>query len=598
MIRALALPFRLLRGEPRLVAGFASASLGRAACNAATILLIHEFLADVLGSRSGLAARLGIDLSLWGLVGLLMGVQLAGVFLAYRTRLTEQRILAVVELGTMDRLIRHMLNLSVGFFEGRTHGDLVQTVRQDVAHLRSVTMSAAALLLEAMQAAGLIAVAVHLSPRLAVWAFVLVPLAAVPITVVARRTLARSFGIRRQSVVVFDMLLQLLHGIRIIKIYAAGQAEADRTVSRARQYFQELVEMERVRALASVALDTMGSVNTVIVVIAGGMQVKSGALGWAELLAFLLAVRAVQGPLNNMNTAYLEIQRHGASAASIDALLGRVSEIRDRPDARPMLTPPRIITVDGVGFEINGSTVLENVSFQVTAGETLGIVGPSGAGKTTLLNLLARFYDPNSGAISCDGEDLRNLRLAALHRNIAIVTQDPFLFVGSVADNIRRGRPEASDVEIETAAREAEIHDDIVAMPEQYQTVIGHGGRALSRGEAQRVNIARAILKNAPILLLDEATSSLDSYSEARVQRAVDRLSAGRLVFSIAHRLSTLRNASRILVLESGRVVGLGKHDELLSTCPTYRRLWSAQSQAGSADWVPERPVEAGEARG
>lgn len=598
MTRALSLPFRLLRGEPSLVAGFASASLGRAAFNAATILLIHEFLSDVLGSRSALAARLGIDLSLTGLVGLLLGVQLAGVFLAYRARLTEQRILAVVELGTMDRLIRHMLNLPVGFFDGRTHGDLVQTVRQDVAHLRSVTISAAALFLEAMQAAGLIAVAVSLSPRLAVWAFVLVPLAAVPITVVARRTMTRSFGIRLKSVVVFDMLLQLLHGIRIIKIYAADTAEADRTLSWARQYFEELVEMERGRALARVALDTMASVNTVVVVIAGGLQVKSGALGWAELLAFLLAVRAAQGPLNNMNTAYLEIQRHGASADSINALLARVSEIRDRPDARPMPTPPRVITVDRVGFEISGATILEDVSFRIEAGETLGIVGPSGAGKTTLLNLLARFYDPLSGAIACDGEDLRDLRLADLHRNMAIVTQDPFLFAGSVADNIRRGRPGASDLEIEAAAREAEIHDDIIAMPERYETVIGHGGRALSRGEAQRVNIARAILKNAPILLLDEATSSLDSYSEARVQRAVDRLSDGRLVFSIAHRLSTLRNATRILVLESGRVVGLGKHDELLVTCPTYRRLWFAQSQSGAPDRDPLPLIEAGEAHG
>ncbi|HUP60090.1 MAG TPA: ABC transporter ATP-binding protein [Thermoanaerobaculia bacterium] len=595
MIQALSLPWRLLRGKPALVTGFALASIGRAALNASTILLIHEFLAAVLGSGNGWATRLGFELPLWGLVALLLGVQLAAVLLTYQSRLAEQRILAVVELGTMDRLIRHVLTLSVGFFDRRTQGDLVQTIRQDVANLRSVTMAAAALLLEAMQAAGLIAVAVSLSPRLAVWAFVLVPLAAVPITIVARRTLARSFGVRRKSIVVFDMLLQLLHGIRIIRIYGADSSEADRTVHRARQYFDELLQMERTRALARVALDTMASINTVVVVIAGGLQVRSGVLGWAELLAFLLAARAVQGPLNNMNTAYLEIQRHGASSASIDALLRRVSETRDRPDARPMLTPPRLLSVHDVGFTVNGSTVLENVSFEVAAGETLGIVGPSGAGKTTLLNLIARFYDPTSGAISCDGVDLRDLRLADVHRGMAIVTQDPFLFAASVADNIRRGRPGASDDEIESAARAAEIHDDIVAMPEQYQTAIGHGGRALSRGEAQRVNIARAILKNAPILLLDEATSSLDSYSEARVQRALDRLMAGRLVLSVTHRLSTLRNVSRILVMENGRVVGLGKHAELLHTCPTYQRLSDAQTHGGALERVS---ADTGEVRG
>lgn len=228
--------------------------------------------------------------------------------------------------------------------------------------------------------------------------------------------------------------------------------------------------------------------------------------------------------------------------------------------------------------------MLENVSFTVNAGETLGIVGPSGVGKTTLLNLVARFYDPTSGAVKLDGEDLRNFRLRDVYGMLAIVTQDPFLFSTSIRDNILCGRLDASQEEVEAAAHAAEIHDEILAMPAGYDTVVGQGGRSLSRGEAQRVNIARAILKNAPILLLDEATSSLDSYSEARVQRAVDRLVAGRMAISVAHRLSTLRNASRILVLEQGRVVGLGTHQHLLATCPTYVRLWEAQEVYRSDD--------------
>lgn len=596
MIQALRLPLRLLRGEPALVTAFALASIGRAALGSCGILLIHEFLVAVLGRDDGWASRFGVAVPLWGLVALLLGAQLGAVLLTYQSRLAEQRILAVVELGTMDRLIRHLLTLSVGFFDHRTHGELVQTVRQDVANLRSVTMAAAALVLEALLTIGLVAVAVSLSPRLALWAFLLVPLAAVPITIVARRTLAHSYGVRRRSVVVFDMLLELLRGIRILKIYRAEGSEADRTMDRARQYFDELLRMERTRALARVALDTMASVNTVVVVIAGGFLVRSGGLGWAELLAFLLAARAVQGPLNNLNTAYLEIQRHGASAANIEELLAKVSETRDRPDARPLTSPPRRLELHNVGFSLNDSIILENISFQVAAGETLGVVGPSGAGKTTLLNLIARFYHPTAGTISCDGVDLRDLVLADLHQHIALVTQEPFLFAASVADNIRRGRPGATDREVEAAALGAEIHDEIVAMPDRYQTVIGHGGRTLSRGEAQRVNIARAILKDAPILLLDEATSSLDSSSEARVQRALDRLMVGRLVVSVTHRLATLRNASRILVLENGRVAGLGTAAELLQTCPTYRRLAEAQS-AGSPEPVSRSVVAAGTVR-
>lgn len=585
MKRSIALPIELLRREPSLLTRFAAASLGRAALTGAGILLIREFLAAVLGQSAGFASlvqRYGIRLSLWSVVGLLLVAMLGSALMTYSARINEQRIVAVVELGTMDRLIRHILSLSVGYFDRRTHGEIVQTIRQDVTHVRMVVLSAANMLLDALQAIALMVAAIMLSPRLAFWAFLLVPLAVLPIAIVARKTLVRSFGVRRKSVAVFDMLLQLLHGIRIIKIYEAEKAEADRTIDRARGYFDELVDMERVRALARVALESLAGISMIIVIIAGGFQVMAGRIGWPELLAFLMAARAVQGPLQSINQSFMEIQRHGASLASVDQMLRERAEVRDLPDARPLLHAPHTISVRNLGFAFGAAPVLQDVSFNVHAGETLGIVGPSGSGKTTLLNLLARFYDPTSGAVLFDNEDLRGFRLTDLHDKVAIVTQDPFLFTTSIADNIRRGKPTATDAEVEEAARAAEIHDDIMAMPQGYETRVGHGGRTLSRGEAQRVNIARAILKNAPILLLDEATSSLDSYAEARVQRAIDRLVVGRLAISVAHRLSTLRNASRILVIENGVVVGLGTHAELLRDSPTYQRLWEAQAHSGS----------------
>ncbi|MGH9960790.1 MAG: ABC transporter ATP-binding protein, partial [Pyrinomonadaceae bacterium] len=307
-----------------------------------------------------------------------------------------------------------------------------------------------------------------------------------------------------------------------------------------------------------------------------------------ELLAFFLAMRAAQGPIKNLNSAYLDVQKYSASVFHIEQLLQEKPEIQDRKDARSFSRLPLSITADRVDFTFNQKPVLQNVSFAVQSGETLGIVGPSGAGKTTLLSLVARFYDPTHGRVMLDGEDLRNLRLQDIYANLAIVTQDPFLFSTSIRENILCGRPDATQNEVEAAARAAEIHDEIMAMPDGYETVVGQGGRALSRGEAQRVNVARAILKNAPILLLDEATSSLDSYSEARVQRAVDRLAEGRLAISVAHRLSTLRNATRILVLEQGRAVGLGTHKELLANCPTYLRLWEAQGSYTSSEVLPD----------
>lgn len=580
-----------MRREPALAVRFVAASLGRAAFVGASVLLVREFLGGVLGRDAGVARRIaeayGAGAALWGVGAALVVTQLGAAALAYAAQVSQQRIVAVVELGTMERLIGHLLGLSAGFFDRRTHGDLIQTVRQDVSQLRAVAVAAATALLDSLHAIALIAAAAIMSPLLALLAFVLVPLAAFPVYLTARRTLARSFGVRRKGVILFDVLLQLVRAIRIIKVYEGEQTEGGRIVQRARHYFDELIAMERTRAFARVSLESLAGLSLVIVIIAGGLQVLRGTLGWPELLAFLIAARAAQGPLNNVNTSYMEIQRYGASVAQIDALLAERPEVRDRAGATPIATPPTRIAVEGVGFAFGDTPVLDGISFTVRAGETLGIAGPSGAGKTTLLGLIARFYDPARGTVTFDGRDLRDLPLADVYRQIAIVTQDPFLFASSIRENIRCGRPGASDAEVEAAARAAEIHTETLAMPDGYDTVVGHGGRTLSRGESQRVNIARAVLKNAPILLLDEATSSLDSFSEAKVQRAIDRLAAGRMTIAVAHRLSTFRGATRILVLESGRVAGLGTHAELLRDCVAYRRLWEAQA-AGAPQTAPD----------
>lgn len=550
---------------------------------AATILLIREFLAGVLGQGQGFGVSVGADSALWITVALLLVVSLSAAAFDYDAQVTQQKIVKAIELGTMERMIRHLLVLSVGFLDRKTHGELLQSIRQDVTQMRMVVLSTARIVLEVFLTTGLLAVAMSFSLALSLWAFILVPLAALPIYILARRTLARSFGVRNKGVALFDALLQLVRGIRVIKMYQGEEAEGERTVGRARSYFDELIEMERVQAFARIVLESLAALNVVVVIIVGGYSVMSGRLGWPELLAFLLAMRAVQGPLNNLNSAYMDVQRYAASVFHIEQLLQEKPEIQDRKDARSLTAVPSSITADRVDFTFNQKAILEDVSFTVQAGETLGIVGPSGAGKTTLLSLIARFYDPSDGRMMVDGDDLRNLRLQDIYSKLAIVTQDPFLFSTSIRENILCGRPDATQEEVEAAARAAEIHDEIMAMPDGYQTVVGQGGRALSRGEAQRVNVARAILKNAPILLLDEATSSLDSYSEARVQRAVDQLAVGRLCISVAHRLSTLRNASRILVLEQGRAVGLGTHKELLENCVTYRRLWEAQGRTVSS---------------
>lgn len=574
---------RLLSEHPGLVAAFVFTSLGRTALTALSFLLIREFLGGALGETGSRAARAyGPDAALWAMGILLLLSHFGSTALTYASKVNQQKLVKVIEVNTMERLIVQLLGLSVAFFDRHLHGDLVQTVRQDVVQLRVLTIAAAKLVLESLQVVGVVAAAVILSPALALWAFLLVPLALGPIALIARRTRARSFGVRHADILLFDVLLQRLGSVRITKVYSGERAEAARMIGRARRYFDELIAMERVRSLSWVVLDSIAGLGLVIVVLVGGYQVLRGTLDWPALLAFLLAARSVQGPISNVNTSLMEIQSNRASVARIDALLAETPEIRDLPGARPLPGRPTRVALEGVSYSINGVPVLDGVSFSLAAGETLGIVGASGAGKSTIFDLVARFRDPDAGAVTFDGHDLRTVPLADVHGSIALVTQDPVVFTTSIRENIRCGRPGASDAEVESAARVAEIHGDVSRMPDGYDTVVGSGGRALSRGEAQRINIARAVLKDAPVLLLDEATASLDSHTEARVQRAIDRLVTGRLTICIAHRFSTLRNADRVLVLEGGRSVGLGTHAELLERCPTYQRLWWAEADSGA----------------
>jgi subfamily B ATP-binding cassette protein MsbA len=488
----------------------------------------------------------------------------------------------------MERLVHHLLSMSVLMIERQSPGDLIEAVREDVQRLRTALVAIATIVVRSLTATALVASAIWLSPRLAAVSFPVLAIALGPMAFVARRVRRRTFGLRRNAYRVFDVLLQMLRGIRVIKVYRGERAEADRASGHMRTYFGELLSITRNTAFAQSALEAVGGFSLVIIVIVGGFQVLGGVLTWPALLAFLMAIRATQGPIAQMNQQYLLLQRSSAALHRLHQLFNVQSSPRDAADAEPLERPIEHVAFDRVSFAYEaGTTALSDVSFNVSRGEVLGIVGPSAAGKTTLLNLTARFFDPTRGAVLVNGRDVRRYRLADLYEQIAIVTQDPFLFSTTVRENIRCGRPDASDAEVEAAARAAEIHDDIVALPTGYDTPIGMGHRGLSGGQIQRVNIARAILKNAPLLLLDEATSSLDSIAEERIQRAITRLMHGRTTLVVAHRLSTLRNATRIAVLDAGQVVSIGTHDELFLRSGLYRRMWNAQSTSHTTTPAP-----------
>jgi ATP-binding cassette, subfamily B, bacterial MsbA len=584
----------LFRHEKRLLLRFLAAAIGRAAASTLVVLVIQRFLSGALGgdARAGivgrLAARLGPGATLVVLGGLLFSCQVAASLCNYANIVAQLQIGKVVELGMLARLIRHLLALSVPFFDRQSHADILQAVRDDVAQLRLTVRALANMFLETSLFLSLLAGAVSLEPRLALCSLAAVPAAALPIFYLAKRALARSHRARALSYVLSDIILQILRGIRIIKAYRSEEAQAEASITQGRLYFDTVIHDHRSRALASIVMDSLAGLVIVSIIIFGGYRVLHGETSWPTLLSFVMAVRAMYGPINNLNTHYVELKAMSASVQRLAEILAARPEVEERLGAAPFAGPPRAIAFERVGFSYGDGPVLEDVSFEVRAGETIGIVGPSGGGKSTLLNLLARFYDPGAGRVLLDGRDLRDLRLADVHAQMALVTQEPFLFSASVRDNIRVGRPGATHAEVEAAARSAFIHDDVEALPRGYDTPLGVGGRELSGGQRQRLTVARALLANAPVLLLDEATSSLDSVAEAEVQRAIDRLMSGRTSFVVAHRLSTLRHADRILVLDRGRVVGFAPHAELLRTCPTYRRLWDTQ-QIGR-DTLPAEP--------
>ncbi len=564
-----------------LLLRFVLTSLVRSVFSMAILVLMQQFLAGVLAGQGGLAGylagRLGRTPALYAVAALLFFSYLASSALTYGAQVAEQRLVRAFELGLLDRLVRHLLTLSVGFFERQSHGDLIQAIRMDVTHARDAAAACVAMALEATLAAGYLAGAIWISPKLSAIVFVVMPVVVAPILLFARRSMHKSFAIRRRASALYDSVLEILRGIRVIKVFRTEESQRRRIERQARLYFDVCMEITRAQSLGRMLLESVAGLSVVLVVIVGGFEVLHGNLGWASLLAFLMAVRSIHSPLQNVNSAFMEFQSHAASVDRVVSLLGERQEIADGPRALPGNGSPTIIRFENVSFRYGEGPTLQDISLEVRAGETLGVAGPSGAGKTTLLSMVARFFDPQSGRITWDGNDLRELRLAELHHSIGLVPQSPFLFSGTVAENIRAGRPGASDREVADAARSAEIHDEIIALPDAFGTRIGPGGRALSEGQAQRINVARALLKNAPILLLDEATSSLDSLSESKLQRAVEAAVRGRTTFVVAHRLSTLRHATRILVLRNGRCEGLGTHAELLSSCPLYAEMWHAQ---------------------
>jgi ATP-binding cassette, subfamily B, bacterial MsbA len=480
-----------------------------------------------------------------------------------------------------DKLYGHILGQSAGFFARHTTGQLLSRVSNDVAQVqRAVSETAGDLLQESLALVGYAGLLIYRDARLALVCMTGAPLVVYPLVRLGHRIRKTARRSQEALELMSHVGTETFSAHRIVKAFGAEERETIRFRSALQHLYRTNMRVVAALSVLPPSMEFLGGVGLALALWYGSDQITAGRLTIGEFTSFIMALLLMYAPAKKLSRVNANMQQTIAAADRIFEMMDTHTEVAESPSARPMRPFASEIDFRDVSFayeDAHPRATLRGLSFRVPAGQMVAIVGRSGAGKTTLVNLIPRFFDVSGGGIYVDGRDIRDVTLKSLRAQVGIVTQETVLFDDTIANNIAYGSLTATTGEIEAVARAAHAHEFIIGAPNGYQTRIGERGQKLSGGQRQRVAIARALLKNAPILILDEATSSLDTESELLVQDALATLMLNRTSFVIAHRLSTIMRADAIIVLERGRIVEIGQHDELLGRGGVYASLYQMQ---------------------
>ena len=486
-----------------------------------------------------------------------------------------------ITLTLRNDAYRHMSVLSLDFYQQRETGNLMSRITQDVGRLRDfIAEGLQDIIGDSMALVFMCIIMFAYSWQLALWVLLPIPLIVLFSFYFGHKMHKVFHVLWRRYAGISTILASTIPGIRVVKAFTREKYEVDRFQEQTHQVFEGEMNAAKLWTLYQPIMTFLTYIGTVLIWLIGGRQILNGELTLGEITLFMTYMTQFLQPVRTLAQMNRRFLRAATSAERVFEILDTPPSVASRKDAIDFPNMRGQVEFRDVFFSYDGEkNAINGVSFTTKPGEMIGLVGHSGAGKSTLINLVTRFYDPNEGEILIDGHDSRDIELKSLRGQIGVVLQEPFLFEGSVADNIGYGKPGASRQEIVAAAKAANAHDFIVKFPDGYDTTVGERGVRVSGGERQRISIARAILKNPRILILDEATSSVDTETESRIQEALGRLIQGRTVFAIAHRLSTLKHSNRLVVLKEGQVDEIGTHEELITKGGTYANLCEKQTE-------------------